>query len=189
MADELKHRILVIMGSVRAGRHCPVIAQWVAAIGQATTDLRIDVVDLMDWPLPMDDEPGLPAHGVYEHRHSRAWSETVAQADGFVFVSPQYNWGYPAALKNAIDHCYLEWKGKPLLIVTYGGHGGDKCAAQLRQVADGLKMRPVSPMPALTLSHDIIQSDAPVDDMTLQPGRASVEEGWRALVETLTDGQ
>ncbi len=50
-----------------------------------------------------------------------------------VFVSPQYNWGYPAPLKNAIDHLYKEWAGKPAMIVTYGGHGGSKCAAQLRQ--------------------------------------------------------
>ena len=76
-------------------------------------------------------------------------------------MSPQYNWGYPAALKNAIDHCYQEWKGKPLIIVTYGGHGGGKCATQLRQVAEGLEMRVASTSPGLTLSRDMIMG-API---------------------------
>ncbi|WP_197460338.1 NADPH-dependent FMN reductase [Gluconobacter albidus] len=115
-------RVLVIMGSVRAGRHCPAIAQWVSGVGQERTDIEIEIIDLAEWLLPMDDEPGIPALGLYEQHHSKAWGQKVAQAHGF--VTPQYNWGYPAALKNAIDHCYLEWKGKPLLIVTYGGHGG-----------------------------------------------------------------
>ena len=73
----------------------------------------------------------------YANAHTLAWSRKVAEAQGYVFVAPQYNWGYPAGLKNALDHVYREWQGKPLVIVTYGGHGGGKCAAQLHQVAEG----------------------------------------------------
>ena len=73
---------------------------------------------------------------------------------------PQYNWGYPAPLKNALDHVYAAWNGKPVAIVTYGGHGGGKCAAQLRQVSEGLKMQPMTTMPALTLTHDMIVGGA-----------------------------
>ena len=141
-------KILVIIGSTRAKRVGPEIAEWVATIGHETIAGDIEVVDLKDWPLPMDDEPGIPAgvpeHYDYANAHTRAWSEKIAGANAFVFVSPQYNWGYPAPLKNALDHLYGEWSGKPALIVTYGGHRGGKCARQLRQVLNGLHMKPVA---------------------------------------------
>lgn len=120
---------------------------------------RFEVVDLKQWPLPMDDEPGIPAIDDYAFEHTRAWSRKVAEATAIVFVTPQYNWGYPAPLKNAIDHLYKEWSGKPAVIVTYGGHGGDKCGRQLRQVLKGLKMRPVSAMPRLRLTHERIKAN------------------------------
>jgi NAD(P)H-dependent FMN reductase len=88
----------------------------------------------------------------------------VPDQTAIVFVSPQYNWGYPAPLKNAIDHLYKEWAGKPAMIVTYGGHGGGKCAAQLRQVLDGLEMRPVATMPGFTLPRDRIEANGGVID-------------------------
>ncbi len=123
-----------------------------------------EIVDLKDWPLPMDDEPGVPAAHGYAFAHTQAWSRKVAGADGFVFVSPQYNWGYPAALKNALDHLYKEWSGKPAMIVTYGGHGGDKCARQLRQVLKGLHMRPLATMPGFKLSRERIKANGGVID-------------------------
>lgn len=149
--------VLVVMGSIRAGRRCPQIASWVIGLAEASSNLKYELVDLADWPLPMNDEPGIPAQGSYTQPHTLAWSRKIAAADAFVFVTPQYNWGYPAPLKNAIDHLYGEWKGKPLVIVTYGGHGGNKCAAQLRQVAEGIKMRPVPTMPGITLTRETIE--------------------------------
>lgn len=112
--------------------------------------------------------------------HTRAWSRKVAGADAFVFVTPQYNWGYPAALKNAIDHLYQEWAGKPLMLVSYGGHGGDKCAAQLRQVAEGVKSRPVQTMPAIVLTREMI-AGGPVDPD--KDFHAHVEDVRRAFGE------
>ncbi|MDE1174295.1 MAG: NAD(P)H-dependent oxidoreductase [Parvibaculaceae bacterium] len=176
-----KPKVLVIMGSVRAGRHCPALAAWVAGIGQAETGLDFELVDLAAWPLPMDDEPNIPATGLYMQPHTRKWSEKIAEADAFVFVSPQYNWGYPAVLKNAIDHCHREWHGKPLLIVTYGGHGGDKCAAQLRQVAEGLDMRLVPTMPALPLARGMILGAAITPDTDFREQIPQVRQGCREL--------
>jgi NAD(P)H-dependent FMN reductase len=96
------------------------------------------------------DEPGIPARDPPVHEHTRSWSRKVASLQGFVFVTPQYNWGYPAALKNALDYLYVEWNGKPAVIVTYGSHGGRKCAEQLQQVLTGLKMS--LPTAALAIS-------------------------------------
>lgn len=156
-------RILVIVGSTRARRICPQIATWVAEVGNEAIPGTFEVVDLKDWPLPADDEPEIPAAGLgYASEHTRAWSRKVSEGDAFVFVTPQYNWGYPAPLKNALDHLYREWAGKPAVIVTYGGHGGGKCAAQLRQVLDGLKMNPVPTMPGFRLARERIEANTGV---------------------------
>jgi NAD(P)H-dependent FMN reductase len=162
-----KPRVLVILGSTRKGRICPKVAAWVAEIGCQATDASFEIVDLRDWPLPMDDEPAVPATGVYDNDHTLAWSRRVSEGDAVVFVTPQYNWGYPAPLKNALDHLYGEWRGKPAVIVTYGGHGGGKCALQLRQVTEGLNMRPVHTMPALRIPRALIEAN----DGSLAPER------------------
>jgi len=173
--------ILLIMGSVRAGRRCPQIAAWVISLANKSGQLACDIVDLKDWHLPFGDEPGIPARGAYMHDHTKAWSAKIAGADGFVIVSPQYNWGYPAVLKNALDHLYQEWSGKPLVIVTYGGRGGGKCAEQLRQVATGLNMRPVDTMPAITVAREAIENDTPQNLEDLQPFEASVQQALAEL--------
>jgi len=162
-----KPRVLVILGSTRKGRICPKVAAWVAEIGRQTIDASFEIVDLRDWPLPMDDEPAIPATGVYDNDHTLAWSRRVSEGDAVVFVTPQYNWGYPAPLKNALDHLYAEWRDKPAVIVTYGGHGGGKCALQLRQVTEGLNMRPVHTMPALRIPRALIEAN----DGGVAPGR------------------
>jgi NAD(P)H-dependent FMN reductase len=155
-------KVLVIVGSTRAQRIGPQIAAWVAQVGREIISAEIEIVDLKDWPLPMDDEPGVPAAHDYAFDHTHAWSQKISEASAFVFVTPQYNWGYPAPLKNALDHLYKEWSGKPAMIVTYGGHGGGKCAAQLRQVLKGLHMKPVPIMPGFTITRDRIKANTGV---------------------------
>jgi NAD(P)H-dependent FMN reductase len=158
MSDNPK--ILVIVGSTRARRICPRIAEWVAEVGSQSMSGEFEIVDLKAWPLPMDDEPGIPAGHPYEFEHTQAWSRKVSEGDAIVFVTPQYNWGYPAPLKNALDHLYREWTGKPAMIVTYGSQGGGRCAQQLRQVLEGLKTKPVATMPAFRLAREHIEANA-----------------------------
>jgi NAD(P)H-dependent FMN reductase len=151
---------LVIAGSLRPRRIAIQVAEWVAEVGRRATADAFEVVDLKDWPLPMDDEPGVPAAGAYVHEHTRAWSRKIAAAPAFVFVTPQYNWGYPAALKNALDHLYAEWAGKPAMIVSYGGHGGGRCAEQLRQVCQGLHMQLIPTHTGCVLPRAHIEANA-----------------------------
>lgn len=189
-------KIHVIVGSVRAQRLCPQIAGWVAEVGGAVTAHDVEVVDLKAWPLPMDDEPEMPARGVYANPHTQAWSRKVREADAVVFVSPQYNWGYPAPLKNAIDHLHGEWAGKPAMIVSYGSRGGGLCAGQLRQVLQGLGMRTVATMPGLTLGRARVEANAgdidpaeafagQLDDLRL--AFAELDEALAALSQGLQD--
>jgi NAD(P)H-dependent FMN reductase len=187
MSYPQKPVVLLIMGSVRAGRVCPRIAAWAARIGHESTDLAYEVIDLADWPLPMDDEPGLPHAGKYIQPHTSAWSEKIGGAAAVVFVTPQYNWGYPAPLKNAIDHLYSEWRGKPAAIISYGGHGGVKCAEQLRQIGAALKMRMVATAPALTLSEQVIRQQIELDPETdLASYVGDVRQAFEALTAEIT---
>jgi NAD(P)H-dependent FMN reductase len=134
-------RIGVIVGSTRPTRICPEIAALVAEhLGQDSA-LSYETIDLAEVDLPFLDEPRKPAAGDYVHEHTRAWSELVSSFQGFVLVFPQYNWGYPAVLKNALDFLYAEWKDKPAALVTYGSRGGARAAEQMRMVLTGLHMQ------------------------------------------------
>ncbi|KAH8882547.1 hypothetical protein GQ53DRAFT_753596 [Thozetella sp. PMI_491] len=141
-------KVGIIIGSTRVVRVGPQITTWVLDVIKAhlaaqpgSPDITFDLIDLAALNLPLFDEPGVPsritsAEG-YVHEHTRAWSRRIASLDGFVFVASQHNWGIPAGLKNAIDYLFNEWKGKPAAIVTYGGHGGNKCGEQLGVVLGG----------------------------------------------------
>lgn len=166
-------------------RRSPAIAQWIASLGMEVGDHVFRTVNLRDLQLGLDDEPGIPAAGGdYQNEATRRWSAQVGAASGIVLVSPQYNWGYPASLKNAIDHLYREWRGKPVLVVTYGGHGGDKCASQLRQVLGGMGVALTDATPALRLARTRIEANDgdidPAADFAAQ--RDEVVSGLRELI-------
>lgn len=175
--------VLLIMGSTRAGRICPRITEWVAQIGRGCSDFDYQIVDLVDWLLPMDDEAAIPAIGPYSQPHTRAWSDRIKSADAVIFVTPQFNWGYPAVLKNAVDHLFREWRDKPAAIVTYGGHGGTRCATQLRQVAMSVKMRVVATSPAIRLPEAVIRQGAEFEpNRDFQRYRYKVQRAVEELV-------
>jgi NAD(P)H-dependent FMN reductase len=180
-------KILVIVGSTREKRLGPQIAAWVAEVGGGCVPAPFEILDLRDWPLPMDDEPGIPAGHPYVQPHTLAWSRKISEGDAVVFVTPQYNWGYPAPLKNAIDHLYKEWGGKPAVIVTYGGHGGGKCADQLRQVLEAVHMAPVATMPALHLPRAHIEANEGVIDpgSAFAGGLGAVQQAFTELAAAL----
>jgi len=140
-SDHPAGRVAVVIGSTRPGRICPGIADWVRSVAQQGSPLRYELLDLAEIDLPFLDEPLMAALGHYEHEHTRAWSRTVNSFDGFIFVFPQYNWGYPAPLKNALDFLYMEWAGKPTSYVTYGTRGGSRAASQFHELLTGLDMR------------------------------------------------
>jgi NAD(P)H-dependent FMN reductase len=128
-------RIQVILGSTRQGRAGEQVARWFADLAAQRDDVDVELVDLRDWPLPFFDSPTSPKRELSDDPRVRAWSAKVAEADGYVLVTPEYNYGYPAVLKNALDHLYYEWNDKPVGFVGYGGMaGGIRAVQQLRQV-------------------------------------------------------
>jgi NAD(P)H-dependent FMN reductase len=87
--------------------------------------------------------------GVYPDHHQRAWAATIARADAFIFIAPEYNHGYSAALKNAFDWVYAEWAGKAATFVSFGNANGTRAVQQIKQVMGELRMVPVEPALAL----------------------------------------
>ena len=142
----------------------------------------IHLTDSPCHPLPLCIGNTIPAAisspSAYHDPSITAWSETVSSWDALIIVSPQYNWGIPALLKNSLDHLYTEWRGKPVAIITLGGHGGGKCAEQLRGVCGGgLKMRVVESMCGITLPREYIQGEKRL------MGMGGGEEEWLAGYE------
>ncbi|KAK4938678.1 hypothetical protein LTR10_020946 [Elasticomyces elasticus] len=155
------NRIGVIVCSQRSPRAGLQISQFVLdtlkqyqKTHPSPTSYELSLIDLNEHALPFYNEPGIPSRihsaSEYKHEHTRKWSKCISSYQAFVFVTPQYNWGYPASVKNAIDYLFNEWKGKPALVVSYGGHGGGKAAAQLQQVLHGLDMKLVKDTVGLT---------------------------------------
>lgn len=173
------HRLLVVACSTRPTRVGFPVAEWAAA--RARDDGRFDVrlADLREIALPLFDEPHHPRLRRYEHEHTRRWSRQVEWADALVFVTPEYNHGYPAALKNAIDYLHEEWKFKPAGFVSYGGiAAGTRAVQALKPVLDCLRMIPVYEGVNIAFVHDLLA------DGVFAAGKAH-DEAVRSMFDTL----
>lgn len=148
----------IILASTRPGRKGPAVACWMYELLTQKEQLSVELLDLAVINLPFLDEEKHPRLKAYAHEHTRSWSKTIDEADAFIIVTPEYNFGYPAPLKNALDFLYLEWNYKPVAFVSYGGiAGGTRSVQQLKQVVTALKMMPISEdvhIPAFTNSID-----------------------------------
>jgi NAD(P)H-dependent FMN reductase len=136
-------RLLIIIASTRPGRIGLPVANWFTERAVAHGAFDLQVVDLAELDLPLLNEPNHPRLRQYTHDHTRAWSAAVDAADAVVMVTSEYNYGYPAALKNAIDYLHHEWRYKPVGFVSYGGvAAGTRAVQQLKQVVTAVAMMP-----------------------------------------------
>ena len=134
----------IIIASTRPGRVGPSVASWIHQRAIAHGGFDVELIDLAEVNLPMFDEPNHPRLHQYVHQHTKDWSATIDRADAFIFVIPEYNYGFNAAIKNAIDYLNAEWKHKPVGFVSYGGVGaGTRAVQMLKQVITALSMVPV----------------------------------------------
>jgi NAD(P)H-dependent FMN reductase len=181
-------RVGVVIGSTRPTRICPGIAEWFRDAVEGDSPLHYELVDLAQIDLPLLDEPLMAALGNYTHEHTRAWSRTVTSFDGFVFVFPQYNWGYPAPLKNALDYLYAEWRDKPVSFATYGNRGGNQAAGQFQQILQGLHMHQLADHLELVVTRDDLDEGwQPVDlEATLRPFLATTRAIDAQMSEALS---
>jgi NAD(P)H-dependent FMN reductase len=126
-------RLGLIIASTRPGRVGLPVADWVQEAAEAHGGFEVSRLDLAEIDLPMFDEPKHPRFGDYVHQHTKDWSAQVAACDAFIVVHPEYNNGYTAPIKNAVDYLNAEWHHKPIGLVSYGG------AAAGARAATGLK--------------------------------------------------
>ena len=157
-------RLAVIIGSTRPGRIGPKVAEWFAAIARTDGRFEVDVVDLADFGFPMEMGLGAPRMGHY-HPNAMAFAERVGKADAFAFVTPEYNHGYPASLKSALDAIYKEWTLKPATFVSYGGaSGGLRAIEQLRQVAAELHIHDIQASVSIPFVFGAFNEDGSLKD-------------------------
>jgi NAD(P)H-dependent FMN reductase len=136
-------RLLIILASTRPGRVGLPVAQWFLREVERHGGFEPDLADLAEIDLPLLDEPNHPRLQQYTQAHTRFWSSRVAAADAVAIVTAEYNYGYPAPLKNAIDYLHHEWRRKPVGFVSYGGvAAGTRSVQQLKQVVTALAMVP-----------------------------------------------
>src|ERR1017187_2818810 len=138
-------KIQVIIGSTRQHRFSEKPANYIFEELKKREDTEAELIDLRDWPLPFYDEPISVGSnkGIYSNPLGKEWAAKIGEGDGYIIVSPEYNHGYSAVLKNALDWVFPEWNKKPVGFVGYGNAGGSRAIEQLRQVVIELRMVPI----------------------------------------------
>ena len=147
--------ISVVVGSTREGRFSEKPAQWIQSQLKKRDGVEAPLLDLHEFPMPFVDQPSTPAmpgRSPYEHPVVKQWTAAIARADGFVFVTPEYNYGPPAVLKNALDWVYPEWNRKAAAFISYGNAGGARAVQQLRANMIELQVAPIRHSVHLPLS-------------------------------------
>jgi NAD(P)H-dependent FMN reductase len=134
----------VIIASVREGRAGLAIAEWFLDAARRHGGFNVHAIDLAEHRLPLLDEPRHPRLQQYARETTKAWGALIGRMDAFVFVTPEYNFGSPPSLINALDHVYVEWNYKPAGFVSYGGiSGGLRSVQMTKQVVTTLKVVPL----------------------------------------------
>jgi NAD(P)H-dependent FMN reductase len=137
-----KLKVAIIIGTTRAARFGHKSAQWIFDIAAKRGDIDVELVDLRDFPLPFFDEVASNAWAPTQNEVGVRWQKKVAEFDGYIFVTAEYNHGFPAVLKNALDYAYPEWNRKAAAYVGYGAVGGARAIEQLRLISIELQLAP-----------------------------------------------
>lgn len=170
-------KIQVITGSTRPGRINLNVAKWVADVAALRDDIDVELVDIADYKLPLLDEPLPASTGQYQHEHTKKFSAKIAEADGFIFVTPEHNHSISASLKNALDYLYAEWNNKAGAIVNYGyTASGARAAEQLRLVLVQLKVPTVAQQTSIFIPESFEGADFNPTDRNEHDLNATLDE-------------
>ena len=181
-------KIGVILGSTRPGRNGKGVADWVIAHTADRPGATYELVDLADYPLPLLDEPAPASTQQYTKEHTKRWGDKVAEFDGYIFVSPEYNHSTSGVLKNALDFLNAEWNNKAAALVTYGSVGGARAAEHLRAILSELQVAHVRQQMTFSLFTDFTDfttfTPGPQHDDFL-PVMLNQLEAWAGALKTL----
>lgn len=172
-------KLQVIIASTRPGRVGPSVANWFYEVARDQSQFDVELVDLQDMNLPVFDEPNHPAVQQYVHPHTKRWSAKVSEADAFVIVTPEYNFGPPPSLLNALNYLYKEWNYKPVALVSYGGISGGLRSAQMSKLTmTTLKMVPIVEGVIVPMVSKQVNEDG-----VFQPNNSQIESANTLLTE------
>src|SRR3954454_25328428 len=107
------HSLKVITSTVRPGRKGPILARWITEVAKQQGSFNVEPLDLAEINLPMMNEPHHPVMRKYQHDHTKKWGAKIDEADAFIFVTAEFDFNYPAPLRNAIEYLFHEWTYKP----------------------------------------------------------------------------
>jgi NAD(P)H-dependent FMN reductase len=177
--------IQVISSTTREGRFSERTAHWVVAALSAREDFDVELIDLRDYPLPFFDAvPPARAPREYATEEVARLGRTLDRADGFIVLTAEYNHGYPAVLKNAMDWTFPEWHRKPVAFVGWGNVGGARAIEQLRLVAVEFEMAPLRH--AVHILPDVMIPARQAGDVSDTTAFARLEPKLKLLADDLT---
>ena len=155
------YKLKIISATVRPGRKGPLIAHWIKQLAESTGNFEAEVLDLGEVNLPLMNEAVHPIMKQYEHEHTKQWSAKIDEADAFIFVTAEYDYSYPASLKNALEYLVHEWAYKPSGLVSYsiGGFGGVRAVMSLKTDLLSLKNIALAEAVNISLLNQFIQED------------------------------
>lgn len=163
-------KLQVIIGSTRPNRAGKGVGEWVYEAAKNRDDIEVELVDIADFDLPLLDEPMPPSLGEHAKEHTKRWAEKIAEADGYIFVTAEYNHSVPGALKNAIDFLYKEWNNKAAGFVSYGSNSGSRAVEHLRGIMGEIQIADIREQLLLSLVNDFENYH------TLQPTEAHLNK-------------
>jgi NAD(P)H-dependent FMN reductase len=176
-------KISIIVGSVRATPTGKQIAENIQKLLEKRSDIVTEILYVIDYHLPFYTDPASPASlkGEIVDPILKKWSDVINQASAFIIISPEYNGGYPAGLKNALDSLYKEWNNKPVGIIGYSGgtSGGTLMIAQLKQVVQVLEMIPVATSVKIPQSWKAFDSEGKFHQLS------NIEQDLQKMVDEL----
>ena len=139
------YNLKIISSTVRPGRKGPIVAAWITELAKQDINFNVELLDLGEIKLPMMDEPNHPVMKKYKNDHTKWWSAKIDEADAFIFVTAEYDYNYPAPLRNALEYLSQEWNYKPAAIISYGGvSAGTRAANSLKADLSTLRMVPLA---------------------------------------------
>lgn len=185
-------KLLVIIGSTRINRNAERVKSWLSQQLVSDESTTYEIVDLRDMRLPFYDEiksVGGLDYEEFNHPEAAAWGRLVESADGFIFVTPEYNHGPPATIKNAIDYAWRGWNYKPMSIVSYstGQIAGARAAEQLRLMALGVKLLPLPAAVHIAHITDAIDENGIVSSDATTKALTSLTEELTSIAAKLMD--
>lgn len=153
-------KLKIINSTVRPERKGMIVTAWIAEKASKDNRFDIEIIDLKEQNLPLMDESVHPSQQKYQHQHTKDWSAKIEEADAFIFVTAEYNYGYPSPLRNALEFLVKEWAYKAGGIVSYGGvSAGTRAANKLKDDLTTLKIVPIMEMVNIPFFNKMIDAD------------------------------